>query len=69
MDVLPMKQFYVAIGYNFRRAYELKAAGSSHAAGLCLGAGVNIKKFKFDFSYAIYHVSVPSFMFTAQYSL
>ena len=59
----------VSIGYNFRRAYELKAAGSSHGAGLALGAGVYLKKFKFAFSWAKYHVSTSTLAFSAQYNL
>lgn len=69
VDVLLSKQFYVAAGYNFRRAYELKAAGSGHGAGLCVGAGLNVKKFKLGLAYAKYHLSAPSFQLTAQYTL
>lgn len=69
VDIIPMDAFYVSLGYNIRRANELKAAGSSHAAGLTCGAGVNIKRIKFGLSYAKYHVSVPSFTFSLGYSL
>jgi len=69
LDITPMDLFYISAGYNFRRAYELKAAGSSHAAGLTLGAGINVKKFSLGLSYAKYHVSMPAFMITAQYHL
>ena len=69
VDILPAKQFYISLGYNFRRAYELKAAGSGHAAGLSFGAGLDIKRFRLGLAYAKYHLSVPSFMITAQYSL
>lgn len=69
IDIVPMDLFYISAGYNFRRAYELKAAGSSHAAGLCFGAGLNLKKFSVGLSYAKYHVSMPAFMITAQYHL
>ena len=69
VDILPAKQVYISAGYNFRRAYEMKAAGSSHGAGLSFGAGLNIKKFRLGLAYAKYHLSVPSFMLTAQYSL
>lgn len=69
VDILPAKQFYLSLGYNFRRAYELKAAGAAHGAGLCFGAGLNIKKFQLGLAYAKYHVSVPSFMITAQYTI
>lgn len=69
VDVIPMKQLYISAAYNFRRAYEMKAAGGSHGAGLCFGAGLNLKKVKIGFSYAKYHISVPSFMVNAQYTL
>lgn len=69
LDVVPSDLFYISAGYNFRRAYELKAAGSSHAAGLTLGAGLTLKKFSIGFTYAKYHVSMPAFMFSAQYHL
>ena len=68
-DILPTKNIYVSIGYNFRRASELKAAGSSHAAGLTAGAGISLKKFKLGVAYAKYHVSVPSLSISVGYSL
>lgn len=68
-DVRPTKYLYACLGYSFRRASEMTAAGSSHAAGLSFGAGVNLKKFKFGFAYAKYHVSMPTFAFSLGYSL
>ncbi len=61
-------KFYVGLGYNFRRAYEMKAAGSSHAAGLSFGGGVNLKRFKLGIAYAKYHVSAPTLAFTLAYN-
>lgn len=69
VDFLPFKDAYIAVGYNFRRASELKAAGSSHAAGFSFGAGFEIKHFKLSASYAKYHVSVSSLLFNLSYSL
>lgn len=69
VDIIPTKQFYIAAGFNFRRAYEMKAAGSSHAAGLSAGAGLNIKKFKLGLAYAKYHVSAPTLSVSLSYSL
>ncbi|MBP5771966.1 MAG: type IX secretion system protein PorQ [Bacteroidaceae bacterium] len=69
VDILPSDLFYLSAGYNFRRARELKAAGGSHGAGLSFGAGLNLKRFRLGLAYAKYHLSVPSFMLTAQYSL
>ncbi len=69
VDILPINAMYIALGYNFRRAYEMKAAGSSHAAGLTAGIGINIKKLKLGLAYAKYHVSAPAFSVSAAYSL
>lgn len=69
LDILPVDQFYVSFGYNFRRAYEMKAAGSSRAAGITLGAGINIKKFKLGLAYAKYHVSSPTLAVSVSYNL
>lgn len=69
VDVIPTSQFYVAMGYSFRRAYEMKAAGKSHAAGLTVGAGLNIKKIKFGLAYAKYHASAHTLAVSVSYSL
>ena len=61
-------KFYLGLGYNFRRAYEMNAAGSSHAAGLSFGGGVNLKRLKFGIAYAKYHVSAPTLAFTLAYN-
>lgn len=61
-------KFYVGMGYNFRRGYEMNAAGSSHAAGLSFGGGVNLKRLKFGIAYAKYHVSAPTLAFTLAYN-
>ncbi|MBR5053901.1 MAG: type IX secretion system protein PorQ [Bacteroidaceae bacterium] len=61
-------KIYIGMGYNFRRAYEMNAAGSSHAAGLSFGGGINLKKFKFALAYAKYHVSAPTLAFTLAYN-
>ncbi len=69
LDVLPTQNVYLSLGYNFRRAYELKAAGSSHWAGISAGAGVSTRRVKFGVSYAKYHQAGNSFMVNAAYSI
>lgn len=69
VDIRPVKFIYISGGYNFRRAYELKAAGASHAAGLTFGAGLNLKKIKCGLAYAKYHLSMPAFSISLAYSL
>ncbi len=69
VDILASESIYLSAGYNFRRAYELKAAGAGHGAGLSFGAGVNLKRFKFSASYAKYHLAASSLMFNVGYVL
>ncbi len=67
LDIQPSDIFYLSLGYNFRRAYELKAAGSSHWAGLTAGGGINVRRFQFGLSYAQYHQASSSLMVNAGY--
>ena len=46
----------------------MKAGGSSHAAGLTLGAGINIKRIKVGMAYGNYHAGAPTLSFTVAYS-
>lgn len=69
IDILPTDYLYLSAGYNFRRAYELKAAGSGHGAGLSFGGGILLSRFKAGISYAKYHLSASSLMFNVAYSL
>jgi len=67
-DFFPSAQTWVAIGYNFRRAYEMKVLDKSHWAGISLGAGLSIKKFKVGVSYGKYHVAASSIIANVSYS-
>lgn len=68
VDYTIINKIWVGLGFNFRRATEMQAAGSSHAAGLTLGAGVNIKRIKFGIGYGKYHMSAPTLAFNLAYS-
>lgn len=68
VEVKPASFMYIAAGYNFRRAYELKAAGSGHMAGLSAGMGLNVRKFKLGLTWARYHLSANSIMGNVAYS-
>ena len=64
IDLLLSGQIWVGAGYNFRRANEMKIQGtdgeSNHGAGLSLGGGVQLERFKLNLSYGKYHVSSSS---------
>ena len=72
-DLLLGDNIYVAAGYNFRRAHEMKISDSdgesNHGAGLSLGAGIQLERFKLQASYAKYHVSAWSLLVNVSYSL
>lgn len=76
-DLMLGNQFYLAGGYNFRRAKEMKiaeggteeATESSHGAGLSFGAGVQLERFKLQVGYTKYHVSASSILVNVSYCL
>ena len=68
-DILPSQNTWLALGYNFRRAHEMKVADSSHWAGFSLGAGLNVKKFKVGVAYGKYHIAASSVIINASFSL
>lgn len=69
MDILPTKNTWLAVGYNCRRAHEMKVADKSHWAGLSIGAGLNVKKFKVGVAYGKYHIAASSLVINAGFSL
>lgn len=74
-DVILSPQIYLAVGYNFRRASEMEIVsndeerGSSHGAGLSLGGGIQLDRFKLNIAYGKYHVSSHSLLISASFVL
>lgn len=72
-DVLLSETIYLAAGYNFRRAHEMKITegdgSSNHGAGISFGAGISLERFKLHIGYGKYHVSAYSLLFNASYTL
>ena len=69
VDFIPIEKAYLALGYNFRRGNELKAAGAGHGAGWSFGGGLQLSSLKLGISYAKYHVDAASLLFNITYSL
>lgn len=74
VDVMLSQQIYIAAGYSFRRADEMKILGSdneesSHGAGFSFGAGLQLERFKLQLAYGKYHVSSNSLLVNVTYSL
>lgn len=72
-DLLLSDNIYIAGGYNFRRADEMKITDSegesSHGAGLSFGGGLQLNRFKLQLAYGKYHVSASSINVNLSYSL
>ena len=66
VDVVPKSdKFYITLSYNHRRQAEMKLAGARSLAGLAVGVGVKIYKFRLGFALSQYTKS----NFTYQVSL
>lgn len=73
IDVILSSSIWIGGGYNFRRADDMKithAEGeSSHGAGLSVGGGINLERFKINLAYGKYHVSSSSLVISLAYNL
>jgi hypothetical protein len=66
LDIVPKSEkFYLTVSYNHRRQAEMAIEDVSSMAGLALGAGLKIKKFRLGLAYSQYSKS----NFTMQASL
>lgn len=73
-DLLLSDRIYLAGGYNFRRNREMKVTTgegeeSSHGAGLSMGAGLTLEKWKLHVAYGKYHVSSHSLLLNLAFTL
>lgn len=62
-----LDNIWIGGGYNFRRSDEMKILTSdddesSHMAGLSIGGGLNLERFKINLAYSKYHVSSGSLL-------
>ena len=73
VDILLSETIYIAAGYNFRRAHQMTISDaegdSAHGAGLSLGAGLQLERFKLNIGYGKYHVSAGSLLINVAYTL
>ena len=73
LDVLFSQTMWVGMGYNLRRANEMRIVNgeeeSSHGAGLSFGAGLNLHRLHINAAYGKYHVSSSSVLINLSYTL
>ena len=53
-ELFPDKGFNIRIGYNFRRAEELRIVEQRNFSGLSFGIGIKMNKMRFSYSHARY---------------
>lgn len=70
-ELLLGESIWIGGGYNCRRAHEMKIESSdgesSHGAGITLGGGLSLERFKLGVSWGKYHVSSSSLMVNLGY--
>ena len=62
IDYLPNDNFYLAVGYNYKKRRDFEKGGGGFLTGFSGGFGINIRMFDINASIARYHRAGTSFM-------
>ncbi|MDI5895954.1 type IX secretion system protein PorQ [Flavobacterium algoritolerans] len=62
-ELFPKKAFNLRVGYNFRRAEELRLQEQRNFSGVSLGFGLKLNKLKFNYSYSRYTLAGNTSLF------
>ncbi|HBX53663.1 MAG: hypothetical protein A2275_03700 [Bacteroidetes bacterium RIFOXYA12_FULL_35_11] len=57
VELLPVKNFFLNIGYNHQRRMELQIETRPYLSGISWGFGFKISKFRFSYGRARYHLA------------
>lgn len=60
LEILPTDNFQIRAGYNFQRRQELMFNDKKSTVGFSWGFGFRIKRFRFEYGSACYHLSSSS---------
>ncbi|TDE01769.1 type IX secretion system protein PorQ [Flavobacterium hiemivividum] len=63
VELFPKKAFNLRLGYNFRRAEELKILEQRNFSGVSVGFGLKMNKLKFNYSYSRYTLAGNTSLF------
>ncbi|HRN43936.1 MAG TPA: type IX secretion system protein PorQ, partial [Flavobacterium sp.] len=63
VELFPKKAFNLRVGYNFRRAEELRLVEQRNFSGVSLGFGLKMNKLKFNYSYSKYTLAGNTSLF------
>ncbi len=62
-EIILGKNFYVRVGYNFRKGKEMSLPDKKVVNGLAVGFGIKISKFHFNYAYSKYALNGNSHTF------
>ena len=68
-EFFPDKKFNLRLGYNFRRARELRLTESRTFAGFSFGFGLKMRKFKLNYAFTKYHPAANTNTFSLKIDL
>ncbi len=63
VELFPQRAFNLRIGYNFRRAEELRIMDQRNFSGMSVGFGLKLNKLKFNYSYSRYTLAGNTSLF------
>lgn len=63
VELFPQKAFNIRLGYNFRRAEELRIEEQRNFSGISLGFGLKMNRLKFNYSYSKYTLAANTSLF------
>jgi hypothetical protein len=63
VELFPKKSFNLRLGYNFRRAEELRILERRNFSGFSVGFGLKVNKLKFNYSYSRYTLAGNTSLF------
>jgi len=68
-ELFPERIINLRLGYNFRRAVELKLQNARTFSGFSFGFGVKMNKLKFNYAYSKFHSATNASTFSLQIDL
>ena len=63
VELFPEKVFNLRLGYNFRRAEELRILEQRNFSGISVGFGLKLNNLKFNYSYSRYTLAANTSLF------
>jgi hypothetical protein len=68
-EFFPERNFNLRVGYNFRRARELRLTETRTFSGFTAGFGLQLRRFKINYAFSKYHPASNSSTFSLQFNL